>query len=95
MDCTINVAKIKALISWTVTSQLICTFVFVYVMMSTYMLISAVKEKLGSKSSPTLPVSCPFALSLSIASVAENVMGGASGGVRTIMSHHSNTAIVI
>ena len=28
MDCTIDVAKLKALISCTVTVQLICTFVF-------------------------------------------------------------------
>ena len=48
--------------------------------------ISALQDKLGSKSSPGLPVSCPFALSLSIASVAENVMGGASGGVCTLMA---------
>ena len=30
MDCTICVVKIKALISWAVTVQLICAFVFVY-----------------------------------------------------------------
>ena len=30
MDCTIRVAKTKALISCTVTAQLICVFVFAY-----------------------------------------------------------------
>ena len=30
MECTISVAKTKALISCTVTAQLICTFVFAY-----------------------------------------------------------------
>ena len=30
-DCTIGVAKTKALISFTVTAKLICVFVFVYV----------------------------------------------------------------
>ena len=31
MNCIIDVAKTKALISCTVTAQLICSFVFVYV----------------------------------------------------------------
>ena len=30
MDCTIPVAKAKGLISWAVTEQLICVFVFAY-----------------------------------------------------------------
>ena len=30
MDCTIRVAKTKALISFAVTAKLICVFVFVY-----------------------------------------------------------------
>ena len=30
MDCTIYVAKIKALISFAVTAKLICVFVFAY-----------------------------------------------------------------
>ena len=30
MDCTIRVAKTKALTSFTVTAKLICTFVFAY-----------------------------------------------------------------
>ena len=30
MDCTIRVAKTKALISFTVTAKLICVFVFAY-----------------------------------------------------------------
>ena len=30
MDCTIHIAKTKALISCTVTAQLICVFVFAY-----------------------------------------------------------------
>ena len=31
MDCTIRVAKTKALISFAVTAKLICVFVFAYV----------------------------------------------------------------
>ena len=30
MDCTICIAKTKALISWAVTAQLICVFIFAY-----------------------------------------------------------------
>ena len=30
MDCTIDLMKTKALISWSVTAQLICVFVFAY-----------------------------------------------------------------
>ena len=30
MDCTIRVAKTKALISYAVTAKLICVFVFAY-----------------------------------------------------------------
>lgn len=46
---------------------------------------SAICDKLGDKSRPGLPVSSPYALSLSIAGIAENVMGGCSGGVGIII----------
>ena len=38
MDCTIRVAKIKALISFAVNAKLICVFVFAYAKSRLYLL---------------------------------------------------------
>ncbi|XP_050405401.1 triokinase/FMN cyclase isoform X1 [Patella vulgata] len=40
---------------------------------------------LGSKDNPGLPVHCPYLLSLSVANIAENYMGGSSGALYSLM----------
>ncbi|XP_053373186.1 triokinase/FMN cyclase-like isoform X1 [Mercenaria mercenaria] len=43
-----------------------------------------IKEKLGKKETPGLPVTNPSQLSLELASIVESVMGGSSGGIYSL-----------